>query len=576
MKSISRKVKVAIIVFIGAICFGSYCNYIMTELPHMTWFDQMEIIELYHSKELVIGDFFTKYGEHGMLGYNVLMLINAVLFDMTTFFDVHLNTIAVTICGFISVYLFHKSWKDKSNIINYYIGIVLITVINFSFIQSSSGAMETQVRLGVLFFFICVFMIQKVIYGESSCKNLIWMSLLILLSVNVFGTLYSFAVIPFLFIFLFIRAVKMKKIDLKAYTIAGVYTFSTILYVIQYQLFKSGELSGTSGGILHSALQGILNPFETLLSLFAWNASAVFGFPVWTTKALPDLIYLIVGGILTAVTIWTIFRWYKSKMSNVTMVPIMLIGYTFIVFCLTFLGRYSMWEWFVNEWYYVHTKVGLIGVVWILLWDYANFAKFKKINLSAIILISVTIVFGNIITLQRAPAVKNYYEEKQPYLFAKSIEDLPIAENGNTPLLHNAETTMNAINIMKKYNLSVYKYHGLYDTMNEIALGIQPYGLHDDGWLEQESLITVDTGSKGEIRLEFYYPTVPNKSQKVTVSTAIDEKIIEVVEGINIVEIKAPANSIEAVNIRGDWIEEKQGGDLRDKTILLSKVESLE
>ena len=64
----------------------------------------------------------------------------------------------------------------------------------------------------------------------------------------------------------------------------------------------------------------------------------------------------------------------------------------------------------------------------------------------------------NAAQLERAPWIKLYYEEKQPYLFVEDAKDMPVDENGLTPLIMPLDITMDCINTMREYKLSVYWY----------------------------------------------------------------------------------------------------------------------
>lgn len=66
--------------------YSLYCLYSMIELPWLTWVDQFHIVEDYYGKTLSFKSFLTAYGENGLLGYNVLFLLNVIFFKMTIFF----------------------------------------------------------------------------------------------------------------------------------------------------------------------------------------------------------------------------------------------------------------------------------------------------------------------------------------------------------------------------------------------------------------------------------------------------------------------------------------------------------
>ena len=501
-------------ILLFSIAYILFCNYLMSELPHLTWFDQFPLIDSYYNKTLSMSQLMTTYGEHGMFGYNILFLINVIIFKMTTFFDVYLNDINVMLIGIISIYFVRKSYKQPKKLA-YKLSIITITIFAFGCIQISSGAMETQVRLGILFFVITAVMIDKILNNDISTKYLIGTICLILLSINIFGTLYSFAGIPFIFLIILIKSIKNKRVNKQHLILCITYIISLALYFIQYSLVGKGtvESEGIMGGII-----GILhNPINSIESLFAYNASSMLGFATYIDGVISNRMYLLIGMGGTVIYGYAVYRFLKCKMYEKTYLPVLYIGYSFIVLVLIMVGRFNEWEWYVNQWYTVHTKLGAIGVVWILLFDFGiNNARIKKVSICGIIFLLIGVVFGNLVELRRVPYERAYYLNKQPYLFVETIDQLPVDENGLTPLLHTPEITMSAINTMKEYGLSVHKYYSSYKKMqeeidsnniineNSIQNPQIISGLYEDGWLAKEAEMYIHTGDEGKVILEGY------------------------------------------------------------------------
>lgn len=91
-----NKFEIGVVLLFGAI-YCIYCSYVMLELPFLTWFDQLPLIDKLYTKELSLSDLMNTYGEHGMFGTNLLFLLNCGVFNMSTLFDVYLNDINVII-----------------------------------------------------------------------------------------------------------------------------------------------------------------------------------------------------------------------------------------------------------------------------------------------------------------------------------------------------------------------------------------------------------------------------------------------------------------------------------------------
>lgn len=472
LKTIIKKYKFEILFLtIGCIFFVKFCNSFMIELPHLAWFSQLLLLEpfFYGSLDLV-KLLSVKCGTHGLLGYNLLFLLNTVCFKMTTFFDVYLNDLITLIISIISVYNLQKIALKRN--FSYLIALSLVCITAFSAIQLSSGTMETQVRLGILFFAIAGIYIDKILLGKYEKKDLFCAAILIFFSINLFGTAYSFASVPVIFLICLIAFVKNKRIDMARLSIILFYILATILYFIQYFYLTGGFARGKEKSFFGCFLEILTHPFEVFRAICGYNASGLIGSAGYLSGKISSRYYFILGAIVTAIMIYAIIKFIQLKMYKKTFLPVMFMGYSFFVPLLIMLDREISLEWVINEWYVVNTKLGMIGTIIILFYVFQN-TKFKNVNkfltsLSLIVIFMFSI-YGNVLHIDRAKDVKLYYEAKQPYLFAQSVEDLPVDENGLTPLIATPEDTMRAINVMKKYRLSVYKYYDAFEKYLELA-----------------------------------------------------------------------------------------------------------
>lgn len=456
---------------IGSIFFIQFCNSFMIELPHLAWFSQFLLLEPFFNGNLdIITLLSVKCGTHGLLGYNLLFLLNTVCCKMTTFFDVYLNDIIVLIIGIVSVYNLRKIALKRN--CTYLFSLFLLCITAFSAIQLSSGTMETQVRLGILFFAIAAIYIDKILINKYEKKDLILTPLLILISINFFGTAYSFASLPVIFLICFIFFIKNKKLDMPRLSIIFSYFFATILYFIQYFYLTGGFERGKEKSFLACFFEILTHPLEVFRAICGYNASGLIGSAGYLNGQISSRYYFILGMIITAIMAYAVFKFLQLKMYKKTFLPVMFIGYSFFVPILVMLDREISLEWLINEWYVVNTKLGIIGTIIILFYVFQN-TKFKNINkfltTLSLIIIFIFSMYGNILHVKRAKFVKLYYEAKQPYLFAKSIDEFPVDANGLTPLLASPKDTMDAINIMKKYRLSVYKHYDAFEKYIEIS-----------------------------------------------------------------------------------------------------------
>ncbi|MBA4686414.1 MAG: hypothetical protein H2184_04610 [Candidatus Galacturonibacter soehngenii] len=498
-----------VIISIASIIYCLYCNWIMTELPHLAWFDFMPLIDKYYTKTLFAGDLFSRYGEHGMFGYNVLLLINTELFRMTTFFDVYLNDFCVIVSGILVIFLFRKI-VDNSKI-SYKIGVILIALFHFSTIQKSSGAMETQVRLGIFFFLLSSILVDRIfISTKSDYKKVAMACFFIIISINVFGTFYNFAGLPMIFIIGFIIFVTNKKKYSMLVPILATYALTTLVYIYEYKILAQTGVD--SAGALDGIINLFTQPIMVTKSLIAYNANGLFGASVFLSNKYPVELHLWLGLIATSILCFAVYQYFKIKMYQKTYIPLFLIAYSLGVFVFVFIGRADLdWTWFLNEWYAVHIKLQYVGVVFILI-ECLQSEVYKERGRKVLccvggVCIALISLAGNYFELDRAGGVAAYYEGKQAYLFVKMKEELPVDGSGNTPLIASADVTFNAITILKKYGLSVYEYYPIYMISSE------GYGNND--WIEKEAIVRIYTKT-GKINLKMICPFEYDGSQSGT------------------------------------------------------------
>lgn len=551
------------IISLASILYCAYCNWIMTELPHLSWFDFMPLVDKYFGNSLQLKDMFSRYGEHGLFGYNILLLINADMFKLTTFFDVYVNDIVVIVTGIVFAVILGRLVEQKT--MTYLSGIIMIIMVQFTTIQKSSGAMETQVRLGVFFFLVASIIVDRIFYeNELRLRKLISAMILIVLSINVFGTFYSFAGLPMICIICAIIFWKNKKRrDIVAIILT--YVVATLVYILEYGILEgSGAVDAKDS--LYNVLNIFVHPIVTMKSLFVYNATGIFGSAIFLDGKYSSDIYLILGGVCTLLIVYSIYLFFKSRMYQKTFLPIIFIAYSLGVFIFVLIGRANLdWEWYMNEWYIIHSKIEYIGVIYIFIYSIHNMKmhiNFHKmiINIGSIFLVGVLLA-ANYFEIMRAPSIAKYYENMQPYLFVESSEELPVNSNGGTPLLENVEKTYNAITVLRKYGLSVYRYYPSYEIyQNTIAIKearndekiknriTSQTGYYDDRWIGKEAEIRVYSNI-GEIQLTLYCPFELDGDQTGTLYVN-DEFYKEFVFDKDLMEIKVEVPINSEVNLR--------------------------
>lgn len=553
--------------------FIYYCyqySITMKELPYLTWIDQFGIAKKYFDGNLNFASLFTRYGEHGLFGYNLLYLINVKYFSLTTKFDVILNDVFVFLSFFICAILFVKS--EKRNIKKMIIPLFCMSLFSFSIIQGSSGAMETQVRIGMSLSPIYAAILSYIYNKEDrmNWKNILLIVVISIIYINIFGTLYSFAIIPFMFIAIIYAFISRNKHKFNYIFPFIVIILCCLLYMYEYKVFLFDKSNpGQTGGVFEGVILLFKNIGETFLSWFSYNAGGVFGFDF-------DLVemkntFLGVGIFISFLILVSIFLFFYKKINKKSWVPFLLIGYSIFVFVLTRIGRINSWQYYCAEWYIVHTKYQMVGIIWIIssyLFDKKKFSYvFSTLNFAVNFVLLLFLLVGNKIISDRLPHVAMYYEGKQTYLFYPSNE-MPVDENGYTPLLHNLNKTNEMISYLKKYNLSIYKYNSIGDTIDTaITSGIYTKEETGSRWISTYSNYILKPNGN-TFNMIMYTPEL-GQNVKVYID---DDLIIDNTCTSNYNHFSIPTEklpSVVKIKIVIDKEIENKNGDIRNLGVIL-------
>lgn len=479
-------------------CFYIYlCG---REMPMETLFDQFSLIEKLFSNTLTFKDLLVPYSEHGMLASNLIFLFNVRYLHLFAQLDIYINCINVALTCAILIHNIRKSFNGEHTV-RYYIAVILCAFFMTTILQESARSMFTQVKLGFLSGIIAMHMCNRVLQEKKSWIYLLGTAAVIFLSINFFGTLYSFAFVPALFLALLIRAIKNKRIGREEWVIGGTYAVSCCLYLFEY-----GFLSG--GQAISVALDKTTSSFSVINAvkgLFAYAGNMLLGYPIIADNLISATLYKVVGVVALLIIIFAIWRYLAMKMYEETWMPMLLIGYSFCVYILLTFGRASD-MWLANSWYTVQTIPTAVSTIWIITKDTAAKKWLKSVGMAGLACLLLVGLVGTAACLRRAPYAKAWGESRVRYLFAESIEDLPVDASGNTPLFHSPEATMDCINLMKKYNLSIYRNYSDYQALHGSKdKPVASAGVFGDGWVSDRAAYKLITTSHDKVVLKGYY-----------------------------------------------------------------------
>lgn len=545
------------------------------ECPYLTWGDQFFKIGIKHYEgTLKISDFFIPYAESGMLANHILFYFNLLFFHLSTKLDIIVNTILVIITAVqISLYYIKKC---KANDISKTLGLIIINYIIFEVLQLSSGAMETQVRMGLT---MCILWIFRI---DSFCNkkqirfwNYILVSLYTFLTINFFGTLYCFALLPVAVLFFVSKCIFAKKLHMRSGFVLLVLFLCCILYFFEYNLLGLGS-SESSRGLLNNFIDFFVNFSNSFKGYLAYSGNSLIGYGAIIDGKISVNILLLVGMVIFIFALATIVWYFFSKQHN--FISCGLVIYSVSVIIIVMIGRPFNWQWYYSEWYIVHSKFQLVGIFIMLFCD-LHFEK-KAIQNAIICLNTVVSILaflllfkGERIHIERQIYVKKYYQDMSEYFLIQDKEYMPVDDSGLTPVKMDLESTMIMNKYLKEKRLSMYYYTPITENyQNTLKKGCYEFDENGAAWLKKYSIFYIKTSQNKEQTLSLY------------INQTIEDNILIVkVNGENVYEKKLSEGKIEIPLV---WTNEincleiitsKQivptGGDVRELGIMMIGIE---
>jgi hypothetical protein len=401
-------------------------------------------------------DFFRPFGEHGLLGYRLITLINVELFKYTSLFEFWINIANVLIV--LAMFLIWCLPYLKSGSPWQALTLILLIIILLNPMQGSSISMETQVRLGILFFLFMLPVADRVLRNSYGPWDLVVFGTTSVLAINVFGTAYSvagsFAILLVAFVFA-LKKSQFKQLGI----ILAVFTVCWSLYVVSYGLLDvsltDDALSDTTRPQIKLSAW-LLAPY----ALAQFFGSALLGYAPIADGYVPSALYGIAGVIMFLISLWALGTTLKTQKQAHIAIPAMCLLYTFFVGCLVLVGRLELLgvQVLTNNWYHVHTKVGTAATFWLLMILLACpviSRQQKMIARVSVALIALTLLCGLFHEARRSPHVRAYWSNLATAMLMNP-NDIDELSTKHTALLATPKETKQGLMILREHRLSAF------------------------------------------------------------------------------------------------------------------------
>ena len=307
-------------------------------------------------------------------------------------------------------------------------------------------------------------------------------------------------------------------------------------------------------------------------------------FPQTTLSSISINTICVIGFVLLIVVIFAVFIYFKFGYYKTTYFPALVAAYGFISVPIIVYGRLSSFDlWYLTSSRYVcETRLIWVGCILVFCMALVQISKPEKMLFAGqatlllpVILLTALSLYCDIKEMTIAPYRGVYKDELIALLHQDSIE----FEDDDAifvPFQAPADTVRTGIGYMKQYDLGIYSAqekpgYTLADVTNKQRI-------HEDGWVENNGSLKIQTHSSGKIKVVIYDPYVsrhPDGMCTIYINGEA-EKTFNLAENLEF-ELQGIANSVNTLRFDCTYTEKAELPDEREELcFVLMQLESIE
>lgn len=308
-----------------------------------------------------------------------------------------------------------------------------------------------------------------------------------------------------------------KKEKFKQYMIPVIAFWIPVLLslVIYFSGLSAKEFKGDCAG---EPLQLLLSPNYYYGILYMLVGSL---FPQTKIELINRPVILSIGFVLLLIVVLAVALYFKYRLQSTTYFPMMLCAYGLFSIAVIVAGRVQRFGLYgvVASRYVCETILLWCGCILTLLTIAMTSKKEKKqIVLYAISAAIILLIgYADFIEFHIAPYRgwgKDQMLQMLDAIDSYSDDELTVFQAGNPDLVRTG------IALMEKYSLNYFRYpRKAADEQigSTLATCRVLKGVFDDGWLEREAKLMIQTGKTGVLHLSGYYPKYKQEGEKITI-----------------------------------------------------------
>lgn len=358
------------------ILFGSVIGYVAVIVPDVVSRDQWRFIPLisnFYNGTLSFSDFWVSHSAHVKPGYKVLWILNAVVFGLNTKLATYAGLLLLLATAWLIYRRYESTMPQQHSPLLIRAGFVTIAAVLFSFNQLFSFIYSllalggyAGTLLNVSAWLLADAAIRRSRYGLTlaGCCAVLWLDILGFAGARSPSVVVAMLVGLSVFAILSDRERRSKRFVVTFVLFAA----SVIGEAVYWSLLNERGPGFGPGG----SLQAVLHQPLATLHYFATGAAAST-VPAAAIVAHTGVSYAQVawvGYVVIVLGAYTIYRFFRFRMWQMTSVPLMLMLYSAGFLCESFLARFSHFG--VGNAaaprYILDLMPAAVGIIWILVW----------------------------------------------------------------------------------------------------------------------------------------------------------------------------------------------------------------
>lgn len=514
----------------------------------------------------------------------ISMAANAKLFGLNTRVEIFAGFLMMLANTLLIYKIYVRTTLDKTKKIAF---ILFIPIILLIFSGNQWEIITTQfsfvIMLKLFMFTTIYYMIDRLLQNtEKNKKRIAEIILFVFITVCSVATAFFPAMMGAVGTAIILHII-LKKNDRK-YMKTYILIFAGLIFSGLFYMWGANALAmeGQDISIIFTSLfdgnliKGLLLMMGA--TIVHTNIMQVFGL----------LIVYLAGAFVFTISIYAIYLFFKTKMYEKTYIPIMFMVYGFISMLLLFVGRYGLFgelPYLTSSRYTCDTIVALIGIIWIYAYSikYSNF-NFRKpiviISMLPIIAVSAATFVNNLSESVYAPYRGIYF---QGILDTVLMDDITLATDAQIAATQatNREVFENGVNIMKKYDLGVFRnlpsdeQRKQYDEQkigNTLTSIKKIDGFNSDGWVSKKVNFDIRSKKSAAITILGYYPGIITGNEKISILVNDTVQSEYTLTDSNIeMKLDIPLDEIANVKLISNF-EMDAKGDSRELAFVMTSV----